>query len=96
MEVAYDSEVKTELFTNREGTIVGPEGTETIISVCEVVKGGYTVTWTEDQKIEVSKETTYYRWKLGTERQLFQTICANSDEICKGHRRQFSDRLLFQ
>jgi hypothetical protein len=55
VEVAFDSEVKTELFMNRRGTIIGPEGTETILSMSEVVKAGYSVTWTEDQKIEVSK-----------------------------------------
>ena len=35
VEVAFDSEVKADLFMNRYGTIVGPEGTETIVSMHE-------------------------------------------------------------
>ena len=33
VEVAFDSEVQADLFMNRCGTIVGPEGTETIVSM---------------------------------------------------------------
>ena len=40
VQVAFDSEVKTELFMNREGAIIGPKGTETIVSVHEVVRAG--------------------------------------------------------
>ena len=30
VEVAFDSAVKAELFMNKQGTIVGPEGTESV------------------------------------------------------------------
>ena len=55
VEVAFESRVKERLFMNKRGTIIGPEGTETIISVSEVVRAGYNVQWTEG-KLEVSKE----------------------------------------
>ena len=54
MQVAFDSEVKTELFMNREGTIIGPKGTETIVSTHEVVRAGYVVDWRKGQLV-VSK-----------------------------------------
>ena len=47
--------MKERLFMNKRGTIIGPEGTETIISMSEAVKAGYNVQWTEG-KLEVSKE----------------------------------------
>ena len=43
LEVAFDSEVKAELFMNKQGTIIGPEGIETIVGMSEVVKAGYKV-----------------------------------------------------
>ena len=43
VQVAFDSEVKAELFMNRQGTIIGPEGTESIVSARELVKAGYDV-----------------------------------------------------
>ena len=43
VEVAFKSEVKAELFMNPYGTIIGPEGTETIVSMHELVKAGYEV-----------------------------------------------------
>ena len=45
VEVAFDSEVKADLFMNPYGTIIGPEGTETIILLNEAVKASYEVTW---------------------------------------------------
>ena len=43
VEVAFDSKVREKLFVNKKGTIIGPEGTETIISTHEVVRAGYDV-----------------------------------------------------
>ena len=51
MEVAFDSEVKAELFMNKQGTIIGPEGTETIVSMSEAVKAGYKVEWKKEDLI---------------------------------------------
>ena len=45
IEVAFDNEVKAERSMNPEGTIVGPEGTETIVSMNEMVKAGNGVDW---------------------------------------------------
>ena len=38
VEVAFESEVKAELFINPEGTIIGPKGAETILSMNELAK----------------------------------------------------------
>ena len=54
VEVAFDSEVKTELFVSRKGTIFGPERTETIVSAHEAAKAGYKVDWTKGELV-VSK-----------------------------------------
>ena len=43
VEVAFESEVEADLFTNRFGTIIGPEGTETIVSMHEAVEAGYDI-----------------------------------------------------
>ena len=37
VEIAFDSEVKADLFMNAGGTIIGPEGTEMIVSVHEAI-----------------------------------------------------------
>ena len=58
VEVAFDSKVKAELFTNKQGTIVGPEGTETIISMSEVVKASYKVEWKKEELIVSKREIT--------------------------------------
>ena len=42
VEVAFNSEVKIELLLNKKGTIIGPEGTETI------VWAGWKLDWTEE------------------------------------------------
>ena len=55
-QVAFDSEVKTELFMNREGTIIGPKGTETIVSTHEVVRAGYVVDWKKGQLVVSKKD----------------------------------------
>ena len=41
VEIAFDSEVRKSLVMNPEGTILGPEGTETIVAVHETVEIGY-------------------------------------------------------
>ena len=38
VEVAFDSEVKTDLFMNRYGTIIGPDSTETIVSMHKAIE----------------------------------------------------------
>ena len=45
VEVAFESEVKAELYINRFGKIVGPEGTETIVALSEAIEAGYEVAW---------------------------------------------------
>jgi len=55
VEVAFDSEVQAQLFINREGTILGPKGTESIVSMNLLVKElQYEVQWTEGS-LKVSK-----------------------------------------
>ena len=51
VEVAFNSDVKAELFVNPDGTIIGPEGTETIVSTNELVKAGYEVAWKKGELI---------------------------------------------
>ena len=41
VEIAFDSEVRKSLVMNPEGTIIGPEGTETIVAVHEAIEVGY-------------------------------------------------------
>ena len=55
VEVAFNSEVKSQLFMTKSGTIVGPKGTETIISTHEAIAAGCNVQWKEEG-VEVSKE----------------------------------------
>ena len=43
--VAFESEVQAQLFINREGTILGPKGTETIVSMNALVEVGFEVNW---------------------------------------------------
>jgi hypothetical protein len=54
VQVACSSEVKTKLFMTKFGTIVGPKGTETIISMSDLTKAGWNVSW-KDGKVEISK-----------------------------------------
>ena len=54
VEVAFNSEVKIALFMNRRGTIIRPEGTETIVCMNDLAKAGWKVHWTKDG-IEISK-----------------------------------------
>ena len=42
---------------NKRGTIIGPEGTETIVCVNDLVKAGWKVDWTEEG-LEISKGDT--------------------------------------
>ena len=56
VEVAFYSEVKAELFMNKQGTIIGPEGTESIVSVHELVKAGYDVDWKKGQLVVSKKD----------------------------------------
>jgi hypothetical protein len=55
VEVAFDSEVKADLFMNAGGTIVGPEGTETIVSVHEAIAAGYSFVWKTKDEVTMSK-----------------------------------------
>ena len=48
-EVAFESEVTAELFINPEGAVIGPKGTETIVSTHKLVKVGYQVSWKKSQ-----------------------------------------------
>ena len=47
VEVAFKSEVKIALFMNKRGTIIGPEGTETIVCMSDLAKAGWKVHWTD-------------------------------------------------
>ena len=52
VEIAFDSEVKADLFMNAGGTIVGPESTETTVSVHEATAAGYSfILKTKDEAI---------------------------------------------
>ena len=57
IQVAFDSEVKAELFMNRQGTIIGPEGTESIVGTRELVKAGDEVDWKKGQLVVSKKDT---------------------------------------
>ena len=46
VKVAFESKVETRLFMTRHGTIVGPKGTETIVSVNDLAKTGWKEVWT--------------------------------------------------
>ena len=52
--VAFDQKIQKGLFINQSGTVIGPKGTESIISMNEVIKIGYEVKSTKDEVI-VSK-----------------------------------------
>ena len=41
---------------NTYGTIIGPEGNETIVSTHEVAKAGYQVTWEDKEELIVTKD----------------------------------------
>jgi len=59
VEVAFEGTVNAQLFMNKEGTILGPKGTEAIVSMNLLVEElGYEVSWNE-KKLEVSKEGHY-------------------------------------
>ena len=53
VEIAFESKVKAELYINPEGSIAG---TETIVSMNELVKVGYQVSWKKDQLVIKKKE----------------------------------------
>ena len=55
--VAFESKVESQLFMTRQGTIVGPKGTETIVSMNELVKIGWKVVWVGD-KVDITKGRT--------------------------------------
>ena len=40
---------------NPEGTIIGPEGTETIIAIHEAVEAGYSFIWNTPEEVIMSK-----------------------------------------
>ena len=53
--VAFESEVQAQLFINRVGTILGPKGTETIVSMNALVEVGFGVNW-KSGNIEIKRE----------------------------------------
>ena len=55
VEVAFDSEVKADLFMNTYGTIIEPEGTETIVSMHEAVEAGYSFVWESKEELIMEK-----------------------------------------
>ena len=57
VKVAFESKVETWLFMTRHGTIVGPKGTETLVSVNDLAKTGWKVVWIGD-KVEITKGRT--------------------------------------
>jgi hypothetical protein len=75
VEVAFNSEVKIELLLNATGTIIGPEGTETIVCVSDLVMAGWKVDWTEEGLV-ISKGDT----KLPIEIRSGQSVLPN--ELC--------------
>ena len=52
--VAFESEVQAQLFINKEGTILGPKGTETMVSTNALVKVGFEVSW-KSGNIEIKR-----------------------------------------
>ena len=57
VKVAFESKVESQLFMTRQGTIVGPKGTETIVSMNELAKIGWKVVWIGD-KVDITKGRT--------------------------------------
>ena len=55
--VAFKSKVESQLFMTRQGTIVGPKGTETIVSMNELAKIGCKVVWIGD-RVDITKGRT--------------------------------------
>jgi len=55
VEVAFEGTVNTQLFMNKEGTILTPKGTEAIVFMNLLVKElGYKVEWEEEKDIKVT------------------------------------------
>jgi hypothetical protein len=57
VKVPFESKVESQLFMTRQGTIVGPKGTETIVSMNELAKIGWKVIWIGD-KVDITKGRT--------------------------------------
>jgi hypothetical protein len=55
VEIAFDTEVLKSLVINPEGTIIGPEGAETIIAVHEAVEAGYSFIWNTPEEVIMSR-----------------------------------------
>jgi hypothetical protein len=55
VEIAFDTEVLKSLVMNPEGTIIGPEGTETIVAVHEAVEVGYSFIWNTPEEVIMSR-----------------------------------------
>jgi hypothetical protein len=55
VEIAFDSEVRKSLVMNPERTIIGPEGTETIVAVHEAVEVGYSFVWNTPEEVIMSR-----------------------------------------
>ena len=56
VEVAFESEVKADLFMSCFGTIIGPEGTETIVSMHELIEAGYSLVWQTKTEVVLQKK----------------------------------------
>jgi hypothetical protein len=52
--LAFESGVQAQLFINKEGTILGPKGTETIVSMSALVEVGFEVSW-KSGNIEIKR-----------------------------------------
>ena len=52
--VAFESEVQAQLFINREGAILGPKVTETLVSMHALVEVGLEVSW-KSGNIEIQR-----------------------------------------
>ena len=68
VEVAFEGSVKAELYMNKEGTILGPKGTETIVSMSALIEElGYKVEWEEGAcQVTKGEETLPVEIKSGT------------------------------
>ena len=55
VEIAFDTEVRKSLVMNPEGTIIGPEGTKTIVAVHEAIEVGYSFHWKTADEVIMSR-----------------------------------------
>ena len=60
---------------NTHGTIIGPEGTETIVSTHEAIAAGYSFVWKSKEELIVSKNGKDYQLKCATVLQFYEMKC---------------------